>query len=361
MTSKTLISICIPVLNEEKNISAAYLRIKDTFRKLKEYDFEIIFTDNASTDGTYNIIEKIASNDTRVRLASFSRNQGYQKSILTGFLLAKGACAVQLDCDLQDPPELIVTFLEKWRMGFDVVYGVRRKRAEFKMITTMRQLYYRFLNSISEDHLPPDAGDFRLIDRRIIEVLRQIDEQSPYLRGTIARLGFKQTGIEYDRAPRVAGTTKFKIGQLLSLSIDGVVSNSIIPLRFAAYLALITGSIAFFLVIRYLWKWSIVGESWPSGFVTLTILILVNIAATSTLFAIFGAYMIRLSSQTKSMPVSIIARGIKIGKIAQPAKAIIIDASQNKPDKRFSAEQVHSGETATTNSNKNIEEINDKH
>ena len=333
MTHKILISICIPVLNEEKNVAPAYVRIKKTFEQLKEYDFEIIFTDNASTDSTYKTIEEIAADDDRVRLASFSRNQGYQKSILTGFLLAKGECAVQLDCDLQDPPELIVSFLKKWREGYDVVYGVRRKRAENKIITAMRQLYYRFLNFISEDHLPPDAGDFRLVDRRIIEVLRQIDEQNPYLRGTIARLGFKQTGVEYDRAPRIAGTSKFKFGQLLSLSMDGVVSNSIVPLRFAAFLALITGSVAMFLVITYFWNWSVAGESWPSGFVTLAILVLVNIAATSTLFAIFGAYMIRLSTQTKSMPVSVIARGINIGQIVQPAKALIIDATKQHPNK----------------------------
>ena len=149
MTHKILISICIPVLNEEKNVAPAYVRIKKTFEQLKEYDFEIIFTDNASTDSTYKTIEEIAAEDDRVRLASFSRNQGYQKSILTGFLLAKGECAVQLDCDLQDPPELIVSFLKKWREGYDVVYGVRQ-RAENKIITAMRQLYYRFLNFISE-------------------------------------------------------------------------------------------------------------------------------------------------------------------------------------------------------------------
>ena len=360
MTSKTLISICIPVLNEEKNVVPAYNRIKDTFEKLKDCDFEIIFTDNASTDLTYNTIEKIASDDDRIRLASFSRNQGYQKSILTGFLLAKGACAVQLDCDLQDPPELIVTFLEKWRMGYDVVYGVRRKRAEGQIVTAMRQVYYRVLNFISEDHLPPDAGDFRLIDRRIIEVLRQIDEQNPYLRGTIAKLGFKQTGVEYDRAPRTAGTTKFNLGQLLSLSMDGVVSNSIVPLRIAAYLALITGSVAVFLGIKYLWNWSVAGDGWPSGFVTLAILILVNIATTSTLFAIFGAYLIRLATQTKSMPVSVISRGIKVGKIAQPAKAIIIDATQQHTNKKTSAEQIHSDGTAKNIRDKNIETFNDQ-
>lgn len=328
--SKTVISICIPVLNEQDNIGPAYKRVKETFEKLDEYDFEIVFTDNASTDQTYAEIEKIADRDPRIRVASFSRNQGYQMSILTGYLLARGEAAIQLDCDMQDPPEMIGDFLANWRNGNDVVYGIRKRRQESWTLGVARRIFYRMLNFISEENLPPDAGDFRLVDKKIIDILRQIDDQNPYLRGTIAKLGFRQIGIEYDRAQRLRGESKFNFRKLMSLSIDAVVGNSSFPLKFASYLGVFIGLFALVLSLRYLGGKLLFGQEWPSGFTTLAVLTLFNISITSTLFGVFGAYMIRVSAQVKSLPISVIERGIRIGEIKQPAKAVIIDASEKQ-------------------------------
>lgn len=327
MTDK-LISICVPVLNEERNVRELCARVNSVFESLTGYTYEIIFTDNASDDNTYSILAELAAKEPRIRVASFSRNQGYQKSILTGYLLARGECAVQLDCDLQDPPELIPAFIDEWRNGADVVYGVRKQRQGSKVMTFLRRLFYRVLNLISEDPIPPDAGDFRLISRRIIEILRQVDEQNPYLRGTIARIGFKQTGIEYERKERSAGKTKFNAKELFKLAIDAVVTNSEAPLRVAAYLALLSSCAALILVGRYLWEWFYVGANWPSGFATLALLVLANIAITSTLFAILGVYVIRLSKQTKPMPIAIISRGIRVGKVENVDMVKIIDSSE---------------------------------
>ncbi|MDI1266928.1 MAG: glycosyltransferase family 2 protein, partial [bacterium] len=201
-SDKPLISIVVPVFNEEDNVDRTHAELKRVAAELTDYRFEFLFTDNHSTDSTFEKLTRIAARDPEVRIARFSRNFGFQQSVLTGYRLARGAAAIQIDADLQDPPSMFGPFLEKWREGYDVVVGVRRSRKEGLLLRRARRAYYRLMRSIGGPHLIPDGGDFRLIDRSVIERLRPIHEPHMYLRGLISSLARRQTGIPFDRSAR---------------------------------------------------------------------------------------------------------------------------------------------------------------
>ncbi len=185
----------IPVFNEADNIPPLCERLSGVADGLSpKYQFEFLFMDNHSTDQTFEIISTLAEDEDRVRCLRFSRNFGFQKSILTGYLNARGNAAIQIDADLQDSPELIPEFLEQWEQGNAAVYGIRAKRSEGRLVTAARSLFYWLIDAISADDLAHDAGNSRLVDRRILEALRQIDDYHPYLRGLIASFGFDQVG-----------------------------------------------------------------------------------------------------------------------------------------------------------------------
>ncbi len=280
---------------------------------LPAYAYEIVFMDNHSTDGTFEILRRLSEADPRVRALRFSRNFGYQRSILTGYLRSRGAAAIQLDCDLQDPPELIPRFLELWESGHKVVYGVRRSRREGWWINAARSLFYRLIDSLSEDELPHDAGDFRLVDRRVIEELAKIDDSQPYLRGTLATLGFKQTGVPYDRAERERGVSKFSMKDLVGLGIDGILNHSIVPLRIATYTGLLVSLLTFLALAGYAAGKVLFGQRWPAGFATTTVLILLSLSLNAIFFGIIGEYLGRIYKQVKGGPVTIVEQELGAG------------------------------------------------
>lgn len=311
MGDTPLISILVPVLNERDNVAELHRRVSETFAGLQgAYDFELIFTDNHSSDGTFEVIAAIAATDPRVRAFRFSRNFGFQRSILEGYRRARGDAAIQIDADLQDPPELIPRFLERWKDGASVVFGVRTKRPEGALLSLSRKVFYRVAAALSEDPLQLDAGDFRLVDRTLIDVLVGIDDAQPYLRGTIAAMGFEQVGISYERAERASGSSKFSLRQLLTLSFDGILNHSTVPLRVASFtgmaVALITvlGS-GVFIVGRFAF-----GQEWPPGFATTTLLILMGIALNALFLGIIGEYLGRIYRQVKRGPNTIVERSI---------------------------------------------------
>src|SRR5207302_7797428 len=185
--------------NEEANVERLYATVTSVMASLAErYDYELLFTDNHSTDATFPLLKRLAMRDQRVRVLRFSRNFGFQKSILTGYAHAAGDAAIQLDCDLQDPPDLIPQFVRKWEEGYKVVYGVRAGRKESLWLTGLRRIFYRLIDWFSEDPLPHDAGDFRMVDRHVLDALREYEDYQPYLRGAIAAMGFDQLGIPYE-------------------------------------------------------------------------------------------------------------------------------------------------------------------
>ncbi len=304
-----LISLVVPVYNEEDNIALFYDAVRAVIDPLGEmYRFEFIFSDNHSSDKTPHLLRDLARHDSRVRGYRLSRNFGYQRSILSAYLRSEGEAAIQLDCDLQDPPELIPVFLEKWKEGSDVVYGIRKSRLESRRWTLARKLFYWLVDFLSEDPIPRDAGDFRLISRRVIDELRRIDDPRPYLRGTIATLGFQQTGVEYTRLARAVGESKFSFYDNIKLALDGIINQSVVPLRMATYVGI---GIAMFTVLAsagYILAYFTVGFRAPAGFTTTTVLILGSLGINALLLGVIGEYLGRMYLQMKNRSLSIVER-----------------------------------------------------
>jgi dolichol-phosphate mannosyltransferase len=308
---RKLVTISIPVYNEEGNVAALLGRLRglaETHRTA--YEFEFLFTDNASEDRTYEMLMEAARADPRIRVLRFSRNFGFQRSILTNYLNARGDAVVQIDADLQDPPELISQFLEMWEKGYLVVYGIRRRRVESRAMEWSRKLYYRVVDQLSEVSVPPDAGDFRLIDRRIVEHLRTLKDQNPYLRGVIAALGYPQTGVAYDRTARVAGESKFGFFKLAKLGLDGITSQSTKPLNYITVfgfgLCLLTLGMAG--VYLLLWLFNI--NAAPAGFTTLVLIQLFATGINAAMLGILGEYIGRIFDNVRGHPFTIIERTV---------------------------------------------------
>ncbi|MFO0553721.1 MAG: glycosyltransferase family 2 protein [Polyangiaceae bacterium] len=320
-SANKLLSIVVPVYNEEGNIEPLHAAVCEALAPLApRYDLEFVFTDNHSKDGTFAELTRLAARDPRVRVFRFSRNFGFQRSIYTGYLKARGDAAIQIDCDLQDPPSVILEFVREWEQGSKIVYGVRKKRVEGFAITLTRKIFYRLVDFLSEDRLPHDAGDFRLVDRKVLDILERIRDQKPYLRGTLATLGFAQKGVEYDRAGRVRGESKFRLRDLFGLAIDGILAHSIVPLRVATYTGLVVSVLTFFMIGVYVIGRMVFGQQWPPGFATTTVLLLSSLSLNAIFLGIIGEYVGRIYVQVRSRPLTIIERTIDVdGQAPDPA------------------------------------------
>jgi polyisoprenyl-phosphate glycosyltransferase len=308
---KRLVTISIPVLNEADNVKPLLERLRAVAGSYPRYDFEFLFTDNASTDATFERLADEARGDDRIRVIRFTRNFGFQTSILTNYLNANGAAAVQIDADLQDPPELFGEFLAAWEQGYKVVYGIRRSRPENFVLKSARKIFYRLLASLSTVELPVDAGDFRLIDRVVIEDLRKVRDDAPYIRGTIAQLGYKQTGIPYDRTERKRGSSKFRLMALIRLAVDGVCSQSTKPLELITLVGFIFSFLSFFAALFYFAYYLLVIRKPPQGFTTLVILVLLSTSFQTAFIGMLGEYIGRIFRNTRSLPAPIIDQRIE--------------------------------------------------
>jgi len=308
---KRLVTISIPVLNEADNVKPLLERLRAVAGSCPCYDFEFLFTDNASTDATFERLADEARGDDRIRVIRFTRNFGFQTSILTNYLNANGAAAIQIDADLQDPPELFGEFLAAWEQGYKVVYGIRRSRPENIALRSARKLFYRGLASLSAVELPVDAGDFRLIDRTVIEDLRKVRDDAPYIRGTIAQLGYKQTGIPYDRTERKRGSSKFRLMALIRLAVDGICSQSTKPLELITLVGFIFSFLSFFAALFYFAYYIIVIRKPPQGFTTLVILVLLSTSIQTAFIGMLGEYIGRIFRNTRSLPAPIIDQRIE--------------------------------------------------
>ncbi len=296
--TKTLISICVPVLNEELNIEKLYQELAFIAKKVSmKYKFEFIFTDNDSEDQTWSRIKEISRHDSRVKGFRFTKNIGFQQSVLFGYMQVKGSAAIQIDADLQDPPEVILDFLKGWEQGFKVVVGVRQNRPENFILRTFRRFGYYFISKVSDFRITQNAGDFRLIDREVIEVLRESKNPNPYLRGAIAKIGLPEKSITYTRNQRKLGSSKFGIKNILSLGFSGIINYSNILQKFAL---MIFGSTTLLslagIVILVYSKFTFDSIVFPRGFASIAILILFTITINSLFFAIVIHYLQKLHS-----------------------------------------------------------------
>ncbi|MGZ3723231.1 MAG: glycosyltransferase family 2 protein [Bdellovibrionales bacterium] len=298
--SKKLISIVTPVYNEEKNVMRCHHTIAKFAASISDkYRVEHIFTDNHSTDRTFEMLADIALKDPSVRVFRFSKNFGYQRSIYDGLMRSRGDAVIQFDGDLQDPPEMMLQFIKEWEDGSQIVYGIRKKRQEGWLDVLLRRIFYRVLNWLSTEGLPQDAGDFRLIDKKIITELRKVQDNRIYLRGRISEMGFKQKGIPYERLAREAGTSKFNFSRNLALAIDAVLTHSTLPLRISIYFGIGVFCLSIFGSVAYLIAYYGAASPWPPGFMTLLGILLLNLALTCLFLGVLGEYVARIYEHLK--------------------------------------------------------------
>lgn len=232
-------SIVVPVYNEEVVIEETYRRLKQVMDQTGE-PYELIFVDDGSRDGSAKIIKRLGEQDATVKLLSLSRNFGHQIAITAGMDYASGEAVVVIDADLQDPPELIPAMIAQWQEGYEVVYATRTNRkGETFFKKQSASLFYRLLRTVTEVDIPVDAGDFRLLDRKVCEQLKRMPEKNRYVRGLVSWVGFRQTAIEYERDPRLAGETKYSVKKMFKLSMDGLTSFSLKPIKLASSLGVI--------------------------------------------------------------------------------------------------------------------------
>lgn len=239
-TSLPLLSVVVPVFCEEDGLAEFYARTTTVLEAIEPgVDHELVFVDDGSTDGSLGVLHELAADGPRVRVVELSRNFGHQAAITSGIDHARGDAVVVIDADLQDPPEVIAHMVGRWREGYRVVYGVRRARAgETRRKRFTAAAYYRLLRHLSDTPIP-DCGDFRLLDRRVVEALSGLRGESRYLRGLVSWVGFSQCGIDYDRDERCAGYTKFTTARMPHLAVDGIPSFSAKPLRMSIQLGLL--------------------------------------------------------------------------------------------------------------------------
>lgn len=251
---RQLISVVIPAYNEELVLRETHKRLS-TVLTISGYDYELIFVDDGSQDRTPEILQDLADRDPHVRALRFSRNFGHQVAVTAGIEHAAGDAVVLIDADLQDPPEMILDFIEKWQEGYDVVYAVRKSRAGetwFKKVTA--KLFYRLLQRMIDIPIPLDTGDFRLMSRRVVDILNAMPEKHRFVRGLVSWIGFRQVGLEYERQERFAGVTKYSLSKMVRFAFDGITSFSFKPLQLAGILGMYSAGIGFIgiLIILYL-------------------------------------------------------------------------------------------------------------
>ncbi|UIJ71068.1 glycosyltransferase family 2 protein [Aurantimonas sp. HBX-1] len=308
-----LISLCIPVLNEYDNLDRLYERLDALGVTMRERcHLEFVFSDNQSSDRTWEKLQELAARDDRIRAIRFSKNVGFQRSILANYLHARGDAVMQLDADLQDPPEMLETFFDLWREGYQVVYGLRRKRKESPLLNWFRRFGYWTINAISEHPIPQNVGDFRLLDRKVVNALAKFRTHNPYLRGMISGIGFRQTGVVYDRDARAAGESKFGMTRLIRLGVTAVFNHSTVPLRMATILGIAMIGVSglgaiYFVVLR------LIESDLPRGVASIHVLVLFGIGLQSLLLGMIGEYILRIYVMLRAEPLAIIDQTINIG------------------------------------------------
>lgn len=305
-----LISLVIPVFNEAENIAHLWDRLKETTAKIANgARFEAVFVDDGSSDGTAEQIGRLEPTDFLAwKLVQFSRNFGHQAAISAGMRYAEGEALVFLDADLQDPPELIPVFLEKFRAGYDVVYGIRQNRKEPLWLRFCFSAFYRLFNAIAERPIPLDVGDFSLISKRVAKLIAEMPERDRLIRGMRSWVGFKQIGIPYDRPERHAGTTSYSLGRRIEGALDGIFGFSKVPIRIALFTGLAVCIVGGMYLLRALFCALFFGGSMVQGWASMITLGFMLGGANLIAIAIVGEYVCRIYFQTKNRPLFVVEK-----------------------------------------------------
>lgn len=307
------ISIVIPMYFEEEVAKECYSRTKKVLEKLNKYEHEIVFVNDGSKDKTLEILEKIAEEDKNVKVISFSRNFGHQAAVTAGLKYTIGDAVVIMDADMQDPPEVIEDMINLWEQGNEVIYAKRKSRkgeTKFKLFTA--KMFYKILNGLSNSEIPKDTGDFRLADRKVIDVINSLPEHNKFLRGLFSWVGFKQVPLEYERKERFAGKTKYPLNKMLKLASDGIISFSTKPLKLLGFLGIISVFISIIILIyallSYLFKLNQLTPGWSSLMVTITFLGGMQLLS----IWLISEYIGKIYDESKGRPEYIIDKKINI-------------------------------------------------
>jgi polyisoprenyl-phosphate glycosyltransferase len=305
------ISVVIPVKDEERAIAPCIERLKPVLEGLAgESGFEILFIDDGSTDSTLERIREQNRSDRRVRAVSLSRNFGKEAALSAGLDFARGDAVVPLDVDLQDPPEVLPEMVAKWKTGFDIVYGVRSdRRSDTVPKRLTASLYYRAHNLLSDDKIPKHAGDFRLLDRKVVEVIRAMPERNRFMKGLFAWAGFRQASVSYTRDARSVGSTKFKYRKLWTFAIDGITSASTVPLRVWSYIGATVAILALAFAVLIIIRTLLYGTAVP-GYASLMVAVLFLGGLQLLSLGILGEYVGRIFTETKQRPVYVVRETI---------------------------------------------------
>lgn len=301
--NKKLVTILIPAYNEEEALPMLYERLVKLMDSLPQYNFELLFVNDGSRDKTLEILKEMRKSDSRVCYVNLSRNYGKEVAMIAGFDYINGDCMINIDADLQDPPELIPEMLKYWEEGYDDVYAKRKSRkgeSIFKKLTSWG--YYRVLQSMTNIQIQTDTGDFRLLDRRCVEAIRQMRESQRYTKGLYSWIGYKKKEILYDRDARVAGKTKWNYRQLANLSIDGITSFTTSPLRWAAIIGMLVSLCGFIYMIIIIAKTLISGIDVP-GYASMMVVILFLGGLQLIFLGIIGEYLGRAFYESKGRPL----------------------------------------------------------
>jgi len=305
MTHPTF-TVIAPIYNELENIPELYPRLREVMDRTGE-PWELILVDDGSSDGSTEVIRKLAETDPRVRPVIFARNFGHQIAVTAGVDYSRGDAVIIIDADLQDPPEVILKLIDKWREGYEVVYAVREERqgeSWFKRVTA--SLFYRIIFRITDVDMPLDAGDFRLMDKKVITVLQQMREKHRFLRGMSAWVGFKQVGVSYKRQARHAGETKYPFSKMVKLALNAVTSFSYFPLQLATYIGFISAGISVLAIPVVVLARLITGSALVGQATTLIIVLFFGGVQLISL-GIIGEYIGRIYDETKNRPLYIVA------------------------------------------------------
>ena len=298
---------------EEKVVNECYKRLKQMVEKLKGYDYELIFVNDGSKDNTLNLLEEIAKNNNKVKIISFSRNFGHQAAVTAGLKYATGDAIVIIDADLQDPPEKIPEMLKLWEQGYEVIYAKRKSRkgeSAFKLLTA--KMFYNTLDALSDVEIPKDTGDFRLVDRKVVNTINEMPEHNKFLRGLFSWVGYKQIPFEYERQERFAGKTKYPLKKMLKLASDGIISFSTKPLRLVGYVGIFSIILSFIILIYSLVSFAFnlnnLTAGWTSIMVTVTFFAGVQLLS----IWIISEYIGRIYDESKNRPQYIIDKKINL-------------------------------------------------
>ena len=303
MINQPIYSLVIPIYNEEENITEMYRRLHHVMEQL-DGDVELILIDDGSRDRSLNMMRELHHRDNRVHYLSLARNFGHQIAVTAGLNFVQGKCIIVMDADLQDPPELILTMIEKWHQEYQVVYAQRISRQqESRLKRLTAYLFYRILRRLAKVDIPVDTGDFCLMDRQVVDILNSMPERNRYIRGLRAWVGFRQTSVLFERNPRFAGDVKYTFGKSLSLAIDGIISFSTVPLRLATYLGIISAAIAMIMIILVLYWRIFAPVSHLIGYTLITISMFFLGSVQLICIGILGEYIGRIYEEVKGRPL----------------------------------------------------------